>query len=292
MKIYPKCVPCLLQRAYYEVQMSNIDGEKEYEAMSRALEELSNKFTDKNATFEVSTEMHRAVYEVIDTDDPYKEKKKLGNEVIKELSPKIKAELKNDENSFKKAMVASIVANSLDFGVLEHEIDPEELGEDFPEKVKDSELGIDDTEKIKEEIKDADEIAFVADNCGEIIIDKLFLEEIETLSDANIVLYVRGAPIFNDVTLEEAKEVGITNLVDEVIELGGRAVGVNPKYVPEKVREKLFSSDLIISKGMANYESLSEFEGDLNVSYVFKVKCEPVADSVGAQVGENVAIKR
>lgn len=259
--------------------------------MSRALQELSNEFSGENATYEVSTEMHRAVYETIDSNDPYKDKKKIGNKIANDLFPEIEQKIKESEDGFKKAILASIIANSLDFGVLEHEVNLDDLHNKFPKKIDESDLDVDDSESIKREIEKADEIAIVADNCGEIIFDKLLINEIKKISSGKIVLYVRGEPIFNDVTLKEAEEASITEVVDEVVELGERAVGFHPKYVPKDVKEKLFDSDFIISKGMANYESFSEID-DLNISYIFKAKCGPVADSIDASVGENIALKK
>ncbi len=292
MKIYPKCIPCLLKRAYYEVNLANANEEQKYEAMKQALNQLNKNFSDKNATFEVSTEMHRSVYDAINTNDPYKEKKEQGNEVAEKLFEPIKRKIEKSNDGFRKTIIASILGNELDFGVLEHKVGIDNMKNDFPKKLKKADLGINDVRQIKKEIKKAKEISFVVDNCGEVFFDKLLINEIKKISNAKITLYVRGEPIFNDVTLKEAEEVGITEIVDEVKELGERAVGFHPDYVPKEIRNELFSADLVLSKGMANYESFSEFEEELNIAYIFKTKCEPVADSIGAEVGENIACLR
>ena len=99
---------------------------------------------------------------------------------------------------------------------------------------------------------------------------------------------VKGAPILTDATLEDASETGVNGKADRVLTTGSNAVGVNLDEAPYDLVEALNSSSLIISKGMANYESLSEYDFK-PIAYLLRAKCEPIANSLGVKKGWNVA---
>ncbi|OKY79192.1 MAG: putative ATP-grasp domain fused to redox center [Candidatus Methanohalarchaeum thermophilum] len=280
----------MLNRAEYESDLSGKGKEKRFAAVSRALDVIRSRFDSNAPLHEISTEMHRTVYDTLGVDDPYKGKKQLANEIAMDLIDEVEDFLTEDnEKNFRKVLLASIVSNSLDFGVMGHELDNRDLGEHFKKEFKEGELAIDDVDKIKEEAKNAEKITYILDNCGEVVFDSLVLDQIKEITDAEIDLLVRGAPIFNDVTLEEALELNLDKKVDNLIELGDRAVGVHFNYTSKKAEESLEDSDLILSKGMANYESLSEYDDEYNIAYTLRTKCKPVADSIGVEVNSNIA---
>ena len=100
-------------------------------------------------------------------------------------------------------------------------------------------------------------VVYLADNCGEILIDTLVFEIIKKMG-GNITLVVRGAPILNDVTMEEIEGSGIADQVDRVLTTGSNAIGVRLQEAPAELKDALDNASLIISKGMANYETMSE----------------------------------
>ncbi len=132
-----------------------------------------------------------------------------------------------------------------------------------------------------------DNVVYLADNCGEILIDTLVFEMIRKMG-GKITLVVRGAPILNDVTMEEIEQFGIEDHVDRILTTGSNAIGVCFDEAPEELKEALDNASLIISKGMANYETLSE-ENYRPIVYMLKVKCDPVGEDIGAPMGCSVA---
>ena len=283
MKIQPQCASCLLSRVHYEASLSTDDEALIKKAVKEALKTLFENFSYENIATNVSTAIHRKVYEVLGDPDPYREVKKRANEIAKSLYPFLREIVESHEDPFRASAIASIAGNSFDYGVLGYRVEEDSLKESFLKALKKG-LAIDDLDKIKGRLQD---VVYITDNCGEIVFDKLFIEQLKKYG-AKITLLVRGRPILTDATVEDAESANLSTMVDEILTTGTNAVGINPEEMPEKSVKKLETASLIIAKGMANYESLS----DLNfrpVLYMLKAKCNPVAQSLGVKRGEFVA---
>jgi uncharacterized protein with ATP-grasp and redox domains len=149
-------------------------------------------------------------------------------------------------------------------------------------------LGHNDVPALERILRGAKELIYFVDNAGEIIFDKIVIDEIKRRG-VRVVLVVRGEPIFTDVTLEDAKELGLHKHVDEILTTNAFAVGVDFKQLTNPLKKKLGTADLIISKGMANYESFSDADYR-PIAYMLRTKCEPVANSMGVKKDINVCM--
>jgi len=145
-------------------------------------------------------------------------------------------------------------------------------------------LDVDDTPKMLGLLQD---VVYIADNCGEILFDMIVFDVIKKLG-GKITLVVRGAPILTDVTLEEVKEFEVDKKVDRVMTTGSNAVGILIEEAPAELLEAMKDATLIISKGMANYETLSEHNFG-PIAYMLLTKCECVAEDLGLEQGLSVA---
>ena len=145
-------------------------------------------------------------------------------------------------------------------------------------------LDIDDTDEMRELL---DKVVYIADNVGEIIYDGLLIEQIKRLG-GDVTLVVRGGYILTDATIEDVWEFGLEKIADKVITTGSNAVGVNMEEASEELREALPTASLIIAKGMANFEMLSEYNFK-PIAYLMRVKCTPVGEAVGARKGDVIA---
>ncbi len=104
-----------------------------------------------------------------------------------------------------------------------------------------------------------------------------------------VTVAVKGGPSLNDALMEDAEAVGMIGEADLVITTGTDAVGVNLLGVSREFLEVYSSVDVILSKGMANWETLTEYEVPCPTLFLFRAKCEPVAAAVGVPLRENVA---
>ncbi len=278
-----ECVPCLLKRCQYEADL--IDESKKVKVTEEALRLLDKYFEEGVVSAEVATHVHGRVYEILDTDDPYSELKEKSNEAAENLLPKAEEFIKRSEG-IKEVVLVSIAGNVLDFGYRDDYDSPDYLTREF-ENIIEEGLGYDDTDRMEEILKDGQNVVYFTDNAGEIVFDTLLMKKIKEY-DVHLSVMVKGEPILTDATMEDALEYGIDKIADQLDTTGGYAVGVDFDILPDNIEEKLTESDLIICKGMANWESFSESDYS-PVAYLTRSKCHPVADSMEVPYEVNVA---
>lgn len=272
----------MLSRVQFEAELSTKDIALQKRAVLAGIEVLRKYLVDGAPATHLSTKIHREAYRVLGDIDPYRKKKQQSNAAAKKLLP-LARDFVSEKDSFRRAVLASIVGNSFDFGVLGFDADKEIAKEAMLGQFERG-LDVDDTERMKALL---DNVVYLADNCGEIVFDTLLFEEIRKLG-GRITLVVRGAPILNDVTMKEVMELGLDKKVDRVLTTGSNAIGLCLKEAPPELVEALGNASLIISKGMANYETMSEYNFK-PVAYLLKTKCESVAEAMGLRKNMNVA---
>jgi hypothetical protein len=266
----------------YEAKLSSTDLSTQLKAEEAAAKTMCRMGFEGPIAL-LSTEVHRAVYRVLGDDDPYRHVKRLANETAVKLLPTVRSLIQTSSDPFRSAVIAAIIGNTFDFGVLGFEV----VTDDFEKEVATiyrHGLDIDDTDAMKPLLND---IVYVADNVGEIVYDGLLIEQMRKLG-AHVTLVVRGRPILTDATIEDVWEFGLDKVADGVITTGSNAIGIKLDEIPATLRDMLPRASLIIAKGMANYEMLSEYSFK-PVAYLMRVKCAPVAESVGARVGDFIA---
>ena len=285
MRIKPLCPACLLNRAYLEAKMVTNDKNKINKAIEEALKILSEEYPKKGINAVIATRMHRRVYEVLGTEDPYAELKRRANLIAMKALPEVQRFIEKQDDKFKAAALASIIANTFDYGVLGHKVEEDFLNFFFKEYKKG--LKIDHLEKIRELVKNG-YVVYLTDNAGEIVIDGLFVKEIKKLCKW-LTVVVRGKPILNDATADDALIAKIDKIADELLSNGLGAIGIIEEELPPITLSRLENADIIIAKGMANYECLSE--GRFKpIAFLLTAKCEPVAEDIGVEIGDMVAI--
>lgn len=173
-----------------------------------------------------------------------------------------------------------------DFGIAGGSDSPNVLKETF-DKTFEEDLGYDDTVELKKILLKSKNIVIFTDNCGEIVFDKILCRELKKYNpDIFISIVVKGVPILSDATLQDAKELKFDEIVDEILTTGCFAVGVDFSKLPSEVTNKLENADLIICKGMANYESFSETKYH-PVAYLMRTKCNAIAKSMDLPLNIN-----
>lgn len=284
MKISPECVPCLLNRLLYETNLVN--PSRAEAVMKEACMMLGSDFSTEECSAELATYIHRRTYELLGCVDPYVEIKSLAMKVGLELEEKARSIIAQSSDKLHTAILVAIVGNVLDFGIIGGVSSPDELIASFDSIYREG-LGYDDTNKLKKYLKKDAVILFFADNCGEIVFDKLLCKELKKFG-VKIILVVKGEAILSDATLVEAEQIGMGEVVDEIITTEHYAVGLNVKAIGNELSHWIDIFDLIISKGMGNYEALSETTYK-PIMHLLRTKCHPVAKSLGLPKDLNVA---
>jgi damage-control phosphatase, subfamily I len=229
----------------------------------------------------LSRELHVLLKKYSNNLDPYKEAKKQSNDLVLSMYPDLKEIVFQSENQFETALRLAIAGNIIDYGIGNH-FDLQAT----IDKVLNSDFAIDDSLNLKQAISEAKTVLFLGDNCGELVFDKLF---IETIMHPNLIYAVRGEPVINDVTLEDAKYVGM-DIVADVISNGYDAPSTILEHCSSEFLEVFNRADVIISKGQGNLEGLLG-KTTKDVYFLLMVKCEVIADALGVRKGDFVVMK-
>jgi hypothetical protein len=199
------------------------------------------------------------------------------------MYPGFKKMVFDSGNSFETAMRLAIAGNIIDYGVSDHFDLQEAL-----DKVLFSGFAIDHSAELEKAAAKAKTILYLGDNAGEIVFDKLF---IETMMHPNLWFAVRGSPVINDATMEDARYVGMDE-VAHVIPNGYDAPSTLLEHCSAEFRELFDRADLIISKGQGNLEGLLDNQTEREIYFLLMVKCDVVADVLGVPKGSFVVCNR
>jgi uncharacterized protein with ATP-grasp and redox domains len=280
MKITDVCVDCLLSRVNLECELCRASPALTETAIAECKEIMEANRSAKLSHPQIASRIHRRAYDILGNLDPFTELKLRGNRQAIEVCREVRGNL----STFRDYVLASVIANTFDYGVKGHVV--EENFSVFFRKEFAKGLTIDDTDKIAPLCS---RVIYLSDNCGEIVFDYLLIKYLKT-QGSHITLAVKEDPILNDATLPEAKELGLDKIVDHITVTGGGAeIGICMENIPRDLRDAVSKCTIIIAKGMANFESLSEMDNLPPVAFLMAAKCRPVADEVGVPVGSKIA---
>lgn len=281
MQIVPKlksvCVSCMLKSRINQFP-EDAPEEKKVEYMTRVLKELG-EMKDAHGPVLATRNIMKLQAELFGIKQDYSELKSKFNQFVMEKVSFLQSEIDRADDSLKRAIQYGIVGNYIDFAVMEH-VDEKHLEQLFIDASKYS-LDEGTYQSMKQDICNAEKIVYLLDNCGEIVIDKLIMEQIMRLNPkAKITAVVRGQEAMNDATIEDAEQVGLTE-VARVIGNGSDILGTCLKYISEEARRVIDEADVILSKGQGNFETLVGY--DKNIYYIFLCKCEMIAEMFGVE---------
>ena len=289
MKIKPECATCIVRQVVDAAKEISDDEKRQFEIIKSCLDSIKEAYTPDAVPAWMGTTVHRYLKKISGNPDPYKRLKNTANKIALNYLEKLKDELKlcDDVNPLDRLICKvklSIAGNVIDFG-------PYSTDMDINKKIEETlsgKLKIDRSKELLNDLKDANKILYSCDNAGEVVFDKTLIEELKNYCD--VVVSVKGAPILNDATLEDAKIAGIDKIA-KVITNGSDVIGVRLEESSEEFLKEFKEADLIIAKGMGNFESLTEYNIEQPIYYIFKAKCLPIAEMVGVEVGDNILLK-
>ncbi|WP_457611999.1 damage-control phosphatase ARMT1 family protein [Methanocaldococcus sp.] len=288
MKIKPECAICIVRQIVDIAKELAKDEEEQFILVNKTFDVIKENYHKDMVPAVMGTRVHRFFKKISNNEDPYKRLKMIANEIALKYVDYAKKLIVGDElERLRKAILATIAGNTIDYGAYSIDLNIEEM----ILKTMNEPLAVDYSGDLMDHLKDKNikKILYICDNAGEIVFDKLLMEIIKSY-DKDIVAVVKGKPILNDATLEDAK-VAKLDEVAKIVTTGSDVIGTILEECSEEFLKEFNSSDLIIAKGMGNYESLTEYNIDKPIYYILKAKCNPVAKSLGVKVGENVVLK-
>jgi len=292
VKIKPECAICIIRQVVDAVNEITKDEKEQFRLIKNTMNVIKDVYGEDAVPAWMGTVVHRYLKRISGNNDPYKKLKDKANKIALQYLDRVREMCNVDDEleRLKMKVLATIAGNVIDYGAYSTGIDVEKLIKD----TLNGELKIDNSKELLNDLKNRDikKILYICDNAGEIIFDRILMEEIKKY-DKEVVAVVKGKPILNDATLEDAKIAKIDEIA-KVITTGSDIIGIILEECSEEFLKEFESADLIIAKGMGNYESLTEYDDriDKPVYYILKAKCKPVAENIGVKVGDNVLLRR
>lgn len=280
MNTYLDCVPCFLRQSLEAARAQTSDVRVHEQILRDVLRMTGELELDRPPPF-LGQMIHRRLRELTGMADPYGAAKRRYNEMVAALLPELRSAVQQAPDPLLAAARCSVAANTIDLALVATIAEAQVLSV-LRRSIHEPLHG--DWERFRSLVADASSILYLADNAGEIAVDRLVIEE---LGPDRVTLAVRGSPVINDATIEDAMEVGMQGVV-EVIDNGSDAPGTILSDCSESFRKRFEESDLIISKGVGNFETLSDVDG--KIAFLFKVKCPVVSREVGLPVGTHVLV--
>jgi len=278
MKVYLDCLPCFLRQALAAVRRVTSDERRQRGVLDRVALAIPSFPLDATPV-DLGREVYRIVRETTGIDDPYREAKRSDNDRVIALLPQLRGEVESSFDPMLTALKLAAAANVIDFGV-HSTVD---LYDAIEKGLEDGE-GMVDYPLLRERLKGVGDVLYLGDNAGEIVFDRLVVEQLVN-QGKRVTFVVRGGPIINDVTVEDAAYVGLDD-VAEVISSGSDGPGTTlPRGQPEFV-DAFRRAGLIVSKGQGNFEGLSDEPAPL--FFLLKVKCPVVARELGVEIGKTI----
>jgi len=282
MKTYLECLPCFVRQALDAVRLVTDEPAVQEEVLRQVLAELGRIDLGWNPP-QMGQKIHKLIREVVGVRDPYLKIKRRFNNAALKIYSRMRQLVIESENPLEAAIRLAIAGNIIDFGV-NGALQESDLEETISECL-DADFTEVQLEPFGQAVNDAEEILYIADNAGEIVFDRLLIEQ---LPIAKVTVAVKGSPVINDATMEDAMLAGLPRIV-EVIDNGSDAPGVILESCSQSFRDRFEKADLIIAKGQGNYETLSD--ADKNIFFMLKAKCPVIAKDLGCEVGEMILQK-
>jgi uncharacterized protein with ATP-grasp and redox domains len=264
------CLPCFLKQTIIALRQYGGEEKTHQHVFRDVLAIMQHADMSKPPAY-TTTCIHRTIRKGIDG-DPFEKIKKEFNAVALSLYPGLRERVKASPDPLWTSSRLAIAGNIIDFGIFTS-ID---IDKSIDQSLRDK-IAVDDYAFFKKDIRDTDEILYLLDNAGEIVFDRLLIEELKD-AGKRVTAVVKGSAVLNDVTLEDAIQVGLDS-VCEVIDNGSDAIGTILPWTSPEFRERFERAALVISKGQGNFETL--FGTDKRTYFLFQSKCDVISQELG-----------
>ena len=284
MLLEADCVPCIMRMSVAALRQLQLDEKTIRELTTEILDIPALSGSNWNTTSaEVIEDVWRKIVRSIGSPDPFRSAKSNQNQKMMDLYPVLKQMVNEAVDPLHTAVKLAIWGNSIDLMVAN-------ASASFEDSIRDAveaPLSRDTYSAFDQQLRASRRLVYIGDNAGEIVLDKLLIETIKELNSAEVVFVVRSVPTLNDATLIDARSIGLHD-VARVIESGvdGPLPGTMLSRCSNEVQDVVNRSDLIISKGGGNFDTLDEEHQDLNkkISFLLLSKCEPYYRHFGVQI--------
>ena len=275
MKTYLDCFPCFLNQALRAARIATDDQQKIKMVLDEVGMMLQNISLESTPP-ESGRLIYQKVHEITGNPDPYREVKRRSTKEALSLYPYMKRLVEKSHDGLLTAIRMAIAGNVIDFGPNR----PFDMKNEI-ETILSKKFSICDYHQFKKTLDKSGRILYIGDNAGECVFDRVLVETL----NRPVTYVVRGKPIINDATHEDARQAGMDDVAD-LMSSGTDAPGTILETCSDAFMGVYNDAELIISKGQGNYEALSNEKKP--IFFMLKAKCRVLAEDMGLQVGDIV----
>lgn len=278
------CVPCYIKQVISTLRTAGIEEEKHYDLINKLLPVIADLDPMKTPAENSSVVLFES-YRMMGLEDPFKEAKAASNQLARTFLPALEKIISFNEDPLLTALKASVAGNVIDMGINPDfdvsESIQQELQRDFQRS---------DEQSFRELLKKGGPLVVIGDNSGEIVFDYLLMANLRSFTE-DLFYVVKGGPILNDATLEDAEDTGM-HLLAEVITTGNNYLGVIPEISGNTLRSVMEKANLVLAKGQANYETLegTSFASE-KTFFLLQAKCPVIASHLGVDMGSSALVQ-
>lgn len=280
MKVHLDCFPCFLKQALIALRLGTDEETVQEHILKSVLDDIKRSDTSKPPAY-TTTFIHRTIRQLLGR-DPFKDIKSEYNQIALGLYPSLKTIIRESQDPLRTSTRLAIAGIVIDFGIF--------TSIDIEGTIKrslENELAVDDYGDFRNAVGESDTILYITDNAGEIVFDRLLVETLISLGK-DVIVIVKGAPVINDATIEDAIEAGLVH-VCKVIDNGSDAVGTILQWTSLEFQKIFKDTQLVVSKGQGNFETL--FGTRENMFFLFQSKCHVVSQELGFPIGSMILKK-
>jgi len=271
MKAFLECISCIIRQTI-EILYRNVKSEKKRQkTLTAVIRKLSKVDIHQMTPPEATKLAHDEIQRLTGINDLYKEPKRLNNLEALELYPYLKKLVKSAKDPLLMAIRLAIAGNIIDYGALA-EFNIRDTVKDVLKK----KFAVSDYKRFKKDLKKAKLLLYVGDNAGEIVFDRVLIEEL--VKHVDIIFAVKSKPVLNDVLIADAKMVGLDKIV-KVIPSGSDHAGTTVSKGTKEFKRLFKKADIIIAKGQGNWETMDSEKR--NIYFLLKMKCPCLAKASG-----------
>lgn len=272
MEICFECIPCIFRQVLEASRMVSNDEEVIREILNKYAMMIPEIEMDESAPMVVA-KIQQFIKEITGEKDPYYKFKEKNIKKALELYSNVEEIVKSHKDPLLAALLMSAMGNSIDAGVsLKVDLDTD------IKRAVDSEFKYSDYSKFRDKLAKSRNILIIADNAGEAVFDRLLIQELNNFQ-VDTIYAVRDEAILNDVTLKEARDIGVDKLC-KLISSGCETPGIILKRANQEFLDIYKNADIVISKGQGNLEGLLGTERE--IFFLLKIKCQLIGEKLGS----------
>ncbi|MEM1865861.1 MAG: ARMT1-like domain-containing protein [Ignisphaera sp.] len=295
MKLYAECIACQINIRLKDIERLVYNEDKRVEMIKNVVEKVNDRLKKCRDRYDslciptvIATDLFRYIKHTTGLSDPYRELKKKANEEALKIYREIKQIIESIPSPIDRLHIAikiSLIGNTLDTGVAGYT--PPDINE-----IKNLANSLEiygDIDPVINIFMNANDVAILMDNSGEAVFDKILADVLKDMGK-KVIAIVKGGAFQNDITIEDVSDANLHESFDKVIDTGSDASSIFLDEVKPEVIEILNNVDVVVAKGMANYEYITEIESMLKkpVVYMLVAKCRPIARDIGVPLGKAV----